>query len=181
MSSAILNFGSKAENLERLRPFISTAKILPAVYFTVSEWRTEADAIVGRVVHQLSARPLIVRSSARNEDGLTASRAGRYATVSDVSGEQAFRKAGETVIDSYGDAAPNDQILVQPKLSGVELSGVAFSCDPATLAPYRVVNYADGQDTAAGTGGRYVQSYVRAAGASSPIPQAPTGLFQLRA
>lgn len=39
-------------------------------------------------------------------------------------------------------------------LEAVTLSGVAFSHDPATAAPYRVINFSRGSDTTAVTSGQ---------------------------
>jgi hypothetical protein len=53
-------------------------------------------------------------------------------------------------------------------LSGVHLSGVAFSHDPATGSPYRVINYSHGTDCTAVTGGKdQTKTFVAANGAEN--------------
>ena len=50
-------------------------------------------------------------------------------------------------------------------------SGVGFSHDPNTCAPYRVVNWLDGSDTAAVTGGTGGQMWQQAANLPSSAKQ----------
>ena len=71
------------------------------------------------------------------------------------------------VIDAYGEGDPGDEVLVQPMLEQVVRSGVAFSHDPNTCSPYRVVNWTEGEDTAAVTGGLGGSVWQHAA--SSPV------------
>ena len=71
------------------------------------------------------------------------------------------------VIDAYGEPDPCDEVLVQPMLENVVRSGVAFSHDPNTCSPYRVVNWTEGEDTAAVTGGLGGSVWQHAA--SSPV------------
>jgi len=148
-------FGTKAETLDRLAPLLRAARVLPMRYFTVGTWRADAAAVLAGLESETwSSGPLIVRSSARNEDTLKSSEAGRYLSVADVAGREALAGAVGRVIASYGEADAGDQVLVQPMLVGVDVSGVAFSRDPNTSSPYIVVNYDDRGDTAAVTGGK---------------------------
>jgi phosphohistidine swiveling domain-containing protein len=147
-------FGTKAETLSRLASVVRSARVLPLHYFTVAEWQADAAKVrAGLSAEPWSRQPIIVRSSARGEDSLHASEAGRYLSVPNVVGPAALNEAVERVIASYGGAA-NDQVLVQPMLAGVGVSGVAFSRDPNTASPYIVINYDDRGDTAAVTGGK---------------------------
>ncbi len=54
-------------------------------------------------------------------------------------------------------------------LRDVIRAGVAFSHDPNTAAPYRVVNWTEGADTAAVTAGRGGRTYQCAAAAASRL------------
>ena len=49
--------------------------------------------------------------------------------------------------------SPLDEVLIQPMIENVIMSGVVFSHDPNTCSPYRVINYANGSDTAVVTSG----------------------------
>jgi phosphohistidine swiveling domain-containing protein len=137
------HFPTKAEMLCHLSNKLSAAKILPLHFFTVSDWRKDKNHVLSELrkcdwFHQ----KLVVRSSAIGEDGKK-SCAGQYATLLDVEGEKNFIAAVEKVLASFGDAALDHQVLVQPYLCGVIMSGVAFGWDPNTGGPYRVVNYDD--------------------------------------
>jgi Pyruvate phosphate dikinase, PEP/pyruvate binding domain. len=64
-----------------------------------------------------------------------------------------------------------DEVLVQPMLKNVVMSGVAFSHDPATRSPYRLINWCSGPDTTLVTGGKGGNLFQIAAGA--PVTQVP--------
>jgi glutamine kinase len=137
-------FKTKAESLEALAPLLRNGRVLPQVRFTIGEWRSDTRGVLTSV----AAAPwgsdrVIVRSSARAEDGAGNSQAGRYDSVSGVAGSTAIGQAIERVIDSFGhDGSDQDQIFVQPMLDGVGMAGVVFSRSPSG-APYFIINYDD--------------------------------------
>ena len=141
----LVHFGTKAETLEWLAPSLCHARVLPQIRFTVAQWRTASRSIL----EQVSAAPwghqaLIVRSSARTEDGAASSAAGQYDSVLDVRGDASFVHAVEHVIASFGEGAgDDDQIFAQPMLIQVAIAGVAFTRDPNSGGPYIVINYDD--------------------------------------
>jgi len=148
-------FGTKAETLERVSSHVTSAAVLPLCYFTVAQWRAEADGIAkGIGAYPWAARPLIVRSSCRAEDQLTSSLAGHFVSIPHVALASGFHGAVSEVIASFKGGGGDDQVLVQPMLEEVAASGVAFSRDPNTRAPYVVINYESRGDTAAVTSGR---------------------------
>ncbi len=140
----IVAFKTKAESLEALAPLVRNGRVLPQVRFSVGDWRADAD----RVLAAVNAAPwiadrVIVRSSARSEDGAQTSNAGRYDSVLGVTGSAKIAEAIERVIDSFaGAASSEDQIFVQPMLDQVAMAGVAFSRSPAG-GPYFIINYDD--------------------------------------
>lgn len=146
---------SKAETLEWLRPRLTCGSVLPLVHFTVAEWRADRGGVLSRIADEpFAAEPMIVRSSAAGEDASDGSQAGRFLTIAGVSSGAAVEDAIEHVILSYDGCPGEHRVLVQPMLRGVIVSGVAFTRDPSSGAPYVVINYQDGADTAAVTGGR---------------------------
>ena len=155
VTAAPVAFGTKAETLERLAPRLTSGRVLPLLHFSVADWRRRPEAVVEAVQAQpWGGAPLIVRSSAQGEDGAAASMAGRFTSVPDVTARDGLAGAVDMVIASYG--TPFDgahRVLVQPMLPGVVLSGVAFTREPGSGAPYLVVNAHRGTDTAAVTGG----------------------------
>ena len=140
-----VQFGTKAETLERLAPLLRSAAILPQVRFSVAEWRSDHSAVLKRIsASRWASETLMVRSSARSEDSRSESKAGKYTSVSGVEGIAAIAPAVERVIASYGaDQCEQDQVFVQPMLKEVSLSGVAVTREPHGGGPYFVINYDD--------------------------------------
>ena len=140
-----LSFGTKAETLEQLASRLHCAAILPQVRFSVADWRGDRAGTLTRLAQtSWGSRPVIVRSSAQNEDGPTSSQAGRYDSVLGVCGDEQIASAIECVIESFGaEGSLKDQIFVQPMLERVAMAGVAFSRPPSGNGPYFIVNYDD--------------------------------------
>ncbi len=85
---------------------------------------------------------MAVRSSSASEDGSEASAAGAYDSRLRVVHDE-LEAAVDAVFASMADTSEADEVFVQPMLDSVALSGVAFGVDPATGAPYRIINYDD--------------------------------------
>ena len=136
------SLGSKADSLAALEGQLRSARVLPQVSFTVGEWRQDGVAILQKIEsRRWSSGPLIVRSSALSEDQAGGrSLAGKYLSVAEVNGSEALVDAIRDVISSYGTEFAFDQVFVQPMLEEVQACGVAFSRDPASGAPYYVIN-----------------------------------------
>jgi hypothetical protein len=157
-----LTFSTKAGTLALLQGRQSSARIAPLVRFTVTDWRQDRVNCLARVSSSLGEAPWIVRSSCQLEDGASKSNAGAFLTLPDVS-VAGLENAVEQVIASYGAADDVDEVLIQPMLQNVIRSGVAFSHDPNTCAPYRVVNWSEGSDTTCVTGGHGGRTWQGAA------------------
>jgi choline kinase len=145
--------GTKAETLKRLRAVVREAVIQDQVAFTVARWRREPEAVAAEIRAQLGARLLVVRSSARSEDSFYSANAGAYDSVLNVDAGHGLESAVGTVIASYDDARDDDQVLVQPMVLEVVLSGVAFTRTLEYGAPWYVINYEVGEDTKSITSG----------------------------
>ncbi len=147
-----LLFSTKAGTLVQLQELLKSARIASLVYFSVAEWLNNQSVCLESIKSTLGDGPWIVRSSCQHEDGILESKAGEFLTLHDVA-ESGLQNAVEKVIDSYGIIDERDEVLIQPMLQNVKRSGVAFSHDPNTCSPYRVVNWVEGSDTSAVTGG----------------------------
>ena len=153
-------FGTKAQTLERLRPLVKQAAILDQIRFSVADWWRNSLTILDRITTAYPAGQLIIRSSAVSEDSWSQSQAGRFRSELgiDAGDRQAIQEAVESVIASFD--APDseqglDEVFVQPHLDNVSLSGVLFTRDLDTNAPYVVINYDDiSQRTDTVTSGR---------------------------
>lgn len=140
-----VQFGTKAETLERLAPVLQHAVILPQLRFRVADWRCNAEEALTRIVSTpWGSQSLIVRSSAKSEDSRSESQAGKFTSVSGVQGVAAISAAIERVIGSYADHnCEHDQVFVQPMLDKVVLAGVAVTREPHGGGPYFVIDYDD--------------------------------------
>ena len=164
-----MDFLSKSRTLQNLIGKLSSARIAPLHIFTVKEWREDFSKCIHNLHELIGPSPWIVRSSSVLEDCALHSNAGAFRSILDVETLD-IKNAVEDVIDSYSDASDNDEILIQPMLSNVVLSGVAFSHDPNTCSPYRMVNWADGGNTTEVTSGLSGRMWQQAAESSIPIP-----------
>lgn len=164
-----LHFSTKAGTLASLQERLKSARIAPLLSFIVRDWQIGGQACFRDIQGQLGAGPWIVRSSCLREDGAQTSGAGAFLSIPDVN-EAGLVSAVEQVIASYGDVHLADEVLIQPMLGNVVRSGVAFSHDPNTCAPYRVVNWSEGSDTASVTGGMGGRLWQQAALSNVPPP-----------
>ncbi len=162
-----LEFSTKAGTLKSLSKVLKAAKIAPLISFRVNNWKKNPEEILADAIKNLGSELWIVRSSSNQEDNKNSSNAGAFLSVLNVDFHEASAAINE-VIKSYGKINENDEVLIQPMLQKVVRSGVAFSHDPNTCSPYRVVNWSEGLDTTAITGGFGGQVWQQAA--ESPIP-----------
>jgi hypothetical protein len=115
--------------------------------FTSREWLREREGICRRIREKyLGTSKIVVRSSALCEDGSGASQAGRFRSVLDVNVcDRAISSAVDAVVESYTKdnrtSSGDDQILVQSQTENIRISGVVFTRQIETNAPYYVVNY----------------------------------------
>tara|TARA_B100000768_G_scaffold159090_2_gene157966 strand:- start:297 stop:3362 length:3066 start_codon:yes stop_codon:yes gene_type:complete len=137
--------GTKAQSLERLEEVITLSKIAPQVSFTVAEWNKDSEEIIHNIQSKFKSKKLIVRSSAISEDGFDVSNAGAYLSVLDI--DSTIKKdicdSVIKVIDSYIDKNLANQVLVQPMIENVRVSGVIFTRTLSESAPYYVINFDD--------------------------------------
>ena len=148
----MIKFGTKGGTLHMLRHQLISAKILPMVICTVDDWTSRNSWVIKEIPNILGIGPWIVRSSSSGEDRLDASNAGAFVSVLNVDRAK-IREAIKKVIASYCNPIPTDEILIQPMLENVEVVGVAFSHDPNTGSPDRIINWSEGGDTQAITAG----------------------------
>ena len=135
----MLKFSTKANTLKSMGEYVAKSRILPQVSFTIGNLLSRPEEIKKQIQTELAA-PFIVRSSALNEDTESTSLAGQYLSILNVSPDDIL-EAAQKVYRSYNSANPENQILVQPMLHNVAMSGVLFTIDPNTGGNYFVINY----------------------------------------
>ena len=136
---------TKAEMLAQLKPKVSVFKGPEFFHFTVGEFYQDRDDILRKVSVAFNST-VVVRSSSIFEDGVTVSSAGEFESVLNLDSTDTSEvlKAMEDVIDSYSrKKAVNNQIIIQEMVKNSSMSGVIFTHDLNTGAPYYVINYDD--------------------------------------
>ncbi len=149
-----LKFSSKSGTLQNLSKFISSAEVLPMVKFSASEYLSNKNIYLKECINKFDCN-VIVRSSSINEDNNKISNAGEFETIQDVFLEyNKLDNAIQRVINSYGEhISKKDEVFIQPMLKNVSMSGVIFTSDIDTLAPYYIINYDESGSTNSVTGG----------------------------
>lgn len=128
--------GNKAANLSQLKAW---GYDVPDGWILVPG--DDIEQVVG-YLRPTSSQPLIVRSSASGEDSLTASAAGQYLSMGNITNQNDLRMAIFACLTSYNyhhaveyrqnyqeSGEGNISVLIQKQISGI-FSGVAFSRDP---------------------------------------------------
>lgn len=143
-------FGTKAESLNNLKNFLKKSVIPGFRYFTFSEWCDRRPGVIAELQNALGDQgPIIIRSSAVNEDGGVFAQAGAFLSIPHIQLENksavgdAVDKVFESYASSQGRCLPEDQVLVQRMIEHVSISGVVFTVSLSTGAPYYVINYDD--------------------------------------
>jgi phosphohistidine swiveling domain-containing protein len=149
-----LNISSKAKTLELLKDNIDNSKILPLYRFTINDFNSNTETIISNILDIFDCK-LIIRSSSQKEDSDISSLAGMFESVLNIEpNKDDIYKGICSVIDSYKDYIDdNDEVFVQPMLDNISMSGVIFSADIDTLAPYYTINYDTSGSTTSVTSG----------------------------
>ena len=143
------SFGTKAETLSRLDGELDKCIIPKFFYFTVKEWQQDRENILKKIQSDFQDKEVIVRSSAVNEDSFDTAMAGEYLSMANIhaSKSEMVLAAIDEVIGSYSkfEDIPliDNQVLIQEMALNVSMSGVLFTKDMNSGAPYYVVNYDD--------------------------------------
>ena len=144
-------FSSKANTLEFFYKKIKKSKIEKLISFSVEEWHENKNAILNKVKQNFSGK-IIVRSSARGEDSLYTSQAGKFQTIFNIkpTEKNEIKNAVNQIINSYITKGKDDklnQVLIQKQTLSSKTSGVIFTKTPDNGSPYYVINYEDGDST----------------------------------
>lgn len=138
---------TKAEVLKHLHENARGIRVEKPYIYTVGAWRSGSEGILAEIAGALGPGRIVVRSSGLKEDGGESSMAGYFLSVLDVeaSDRQAVSQAFGQVIGSYGrgDGGDGNQVLVQRQVGDLKSSGVVFTRQISTNAPYYVINYDD--------------------------------------
>lgn len=139
----MIKLSTKANTLKSIESIVTTCIIQPQVSCTVEELIKCPDLVEKMIDEKFNDELLIVRSSAIAEDTENDSLAGKYSSIANVVGSKAVVEAAKSVAREYNDDNMNNQVLIQPMIKNVKMSGVIFTLDPNTGGNYFVVNYDD--------------------------------------
>jgi len=140
---------TKSNTLDRLSYVVKSGKFCDQDVVTVREWAEAPNDVCHRIQNQFNGAAIAVRSSALIEDSWKASKAGAFTSILNVdSGDfESVRSAIDEVVASYqkyeDSANLDNQVLVQEQVTSVAMSGVVFTRDIESGAPYYVINYDD--------------------------------------
>lgn len=161
---------TKAQMLLYLKEKMSDLNILPILVIDSDTYYKDENNAINMVIQFAKGNKLIVRSSSKNEDTYASSNAGKYESILNVEPNYgAVKGAINSVLDSY-DAKEDEEVLIQPMLQNVVISGVVFTADRESLADYYVVNYYEGTDTSAVTSGNRGKLKTFIHYKKSPVP-----------
>lgn len=141
--------GTKSDTLHFLKPKLTRSIICDLISFTVQEWQNKKGDCLNNIKNKFYGQELIIRSSAVDEDSSASSMAGYYLSIPDIPAfnPAQIESAVDKVIESYKqirDSRKLDcQVLVQSMVKNVSMSGVIFTKDINTGAPYYIINYDD--------------------------------------
>lgn len=137
---------TKGDILKSLSSQLEIFNIPDFIHFTVDEWNNDRENLIRKILF-IESDVLVVRSSALGEDSLENSKAGEYESILNVKKSKSdILIAVKRVIDSYkkkNNINGLNKIIVQKQISEILLSGVIFTRELNTGAPYYVINYDD--------------------------------------
>jgi len=138
--------GNKSKTLQRLYPMVKKTKIGFQISFNINEWNRDKKNIIKLIAKKFKNKNLIVRSSSSREDSKNQSLAGKFISIPNVSSldKTKLNQAINKVISSYGKNKDlnNDYIFLQKYIKNdLICSGVVFTCDLDTGAPYYKINF----------------------------------------
>lgn len=137
-------FGTKAETLWRLKPLLTEALIPELYFFSSGEWAGSRNNVLNTIHERFDKKVLVVRSSALGEDGARNSMAGAF--LSKLNVDSSNRAELEAAIDQVVQSMTGnlrDQVLVQPMVNDVAVSGVIMTFDMVHGAPYYCIDFDD--------------------------------------
>lgn len=141
-------FGSKAETLYRLKPFIKKSFVCDQIYFDINEWHSSKESVINKIQQDFNEN-IIIRSSSLEEDSWENSQAGSFLSIKDVNpkNKKLLISNIEKVIDRYSEKGRtpnlNNQVLIQPFIKNASISGVVFSKTLEEGLPYYCISYDD--------------------------------------
>jgi len=137
---------TKGDVLIKLSSQLNIFYVPRLICFTVADWENDSDNFISEAL-TFNSKLLIIRSSALGEDSSENSKAGEYKSILNVKKNKSdIKNAVKLVIDSYHKRKNSNglnKVIIQTQINDILLSGVIFTRELNTGAPYYVINYDD--------------------------------------
>ncbi len=134
---------SKAKNLDFLKKIFNKKKkiIIPDFfYFRKKDYINHKRKIISKIIRFNKVSDLIIRSSATAEDKKNKTLAGKYTSIN--LGKKNYNNLQNKLDKFVRQFKDNkDEIIIQKKISKVDLAGVIFTSDINFDSPYYLINY----------------------------------------
>ena len=139
---------SKAGILQEIKEDITVFNIPDLISFKAKKFVENRNFFIEEIKQLTFGPTLVIRSSAADEDGNESSSAGEYDSFLNISANspEDILDAIDKVISSYTKKRPllaDDEVIIQQMVEMSSMSGVIFTHDLNTGAPYYVINYDD--------------------------------------
>lgn len=139
---------SKAGVLKKIKDDLSLFRVPDLISFNAIKFINDRNFYIDQIKKITFGPLLVVRSSAADEDGGESSSAGEYDSFLNISASSSddILNAIDKVIESYQkkrSLLDDDEIIIQKMIERSSMSGVIFTHDLNTGAPYYVINYDD--------------------------------------
>lgn len=169
-------FSTKAQTLCDLFGHLNNASIPKSFYFSFEKWNLSQADVLSEISSKFEGAMVAIRSSCQNEDSKHQSNAGAFESILNVCPKDPIAEI-KKVFDSYDTPLKEDEVLIQEMVENVALSGVAFSHDPNSGSPYRIINWTNSKDTTLITSGK--EDGKTWIGAQSKKPESSHEIFQI--
>ena len=136
---------NKADTIKNLQQEDIVFLIPGTKVITVDDWKRNKNKILSSISKKFKSE-IIIRSSSIEEDSAAKSNAGKFLSIQNINPKNRLIliKAINKVIKYYGKKKfLKNKALIQDQIKNVSMSGVLFTHELDTEAPYYVINYDD--------------------------------------
>ncbi len=137
--------GTKAETLNRIKSIVKKSEVCEQYLVISRQWNLNRDAEIKNIAKKFNSQNVIIRSSSSDEDNWKTANAGLFLSLMNIEVKDQIKLADsiDSVFASYEQVNDDSQVLIQPFINDVMMSGVIFTRDLVTGSPYYVINYDD--------------------------------------
>jgi glutamine kinase len=148
---------TKANTLTNLKTHLKKSDIEEIFVFTKGQWKKSKKNILIQLTKKFNSK-VVVRSSSLVEDSFISSYAGFFHSELNINPKisKELEDSIKRVFASYNkhkNTSDNDQILIQSQTKDVAVSGVCFTRNIQSNAPYYFINYDTSSSTESVTSG----------------------------